>query len=74
MSVTTEQLEDVIEGIPPSEPEILYLWRRGRQWGKYPMLTRFATIEDRRPLVPKKSAYFEEMMRKRADESKSCVR
>lgn len=69
MAVTTEQVDtDVPLAVPEGQPELLYIWRRGKPWGKFNLLTRFATIEDRRPLIPKKSAYFEDMLRKRAQQ------
>jgi hypothetical protein len=60
---------EAVLAVPPGEPEVLYIWRRGKQpWRNHTLLMRFATIEDRRPVVPKKSAYVEEMLRKRAQQ------
>lgn len=65
----SDPADDEVVAVPPGGLEVMYVWRRGKQlWRNHTLLLRFATIEDRRPVVPKKSAYVEEMLRKRAEQ------
>jgi len=57
-------------GLPPGESPVLYEWRYGKPWRRNTLQLRFATIEDRRPVVPKKSAYFEDLLRNKQKEAK----
>ncbi len=69
MGVSDPADDEEAVAVPPGGLEVMYVWRRGKQpWRNHTLLLRFATIEDRRPVVPKKSAYVEEMLRKRAEQ------